>query len=104
MTAGPWAVARELGCARGGELAPLFELKTPSPSFWIPACGGQTAVGHLPCAECLQRSRVWTRSSGSLRPGGEKGLSAKEQMCKDARRDVEHSGYQHSLCCENGPV
>ena len=95
MTAGPWAVARELGCARGGELAPLFELETPSSSFWIPACGGQTAVGHLPCAEYLQRSRVQTRSSGSLQPGGWRKVCLWKNRCVrilTGMQDAEHSG------------
>lgn len=59
MTAGPWAVARELGCAGGGELENwllfLMGLAAPSSPFWNPARGQQTAVGHLPCVHHIKR-------------------------------------------------
>lgn len=93
MTAGLWAVARKLGCARGGELAPLFELETPllffldpslrrTNSCWAPAVC--RVSGEVQGTDSL----LWELAAWRL----EKGLSVKEQMCKDAHRDAEHSG------------
>lgn len=88
-----------------GELALLFDgARDPSSPSRDPARGAQTAVGHLPCAKGLEKSRVWTRSFGSLRPGGGRGLPVTGQTGQAVHRDGEHSGCQHRLERENGPV
>lgn len=40
----------------GGELALLFDgaCNHSPPPFWNPACGAETAVGHLPCAVSIE--------------------------------------------------
>lgn len=81
MTAGLWAVARELGCARGGELAPLFELETP-PLL----SGSQPAADKQLLGTCRVQS-VWSGPGYGLAPLGACSLEAGERsVCE--RTDV----------------
>lgn len=76
MTAGPWAVARELGCAGGGELENwllfLMGLAAPSSPFGTQPVANKQLLGT--CRVCItsRESWVWAGSSGSLQGVGEK--------------------------------